>query len=114
VWAVRGSSSVVSPHVLDRRSRAARRGIDRRQRLARDPVADDRADDAQAIAVREALSALPPRQRTALILRYYLDQSVEEAADVMQCAPGTVKAATHQAIASLRRNQHLFTVTERT
>ena len=94
-----------------RRAVADRRA---RQRLARDPVADDRADDAQAVAVREALSTLPPRQRTALILRYYLDQSVDEAADVMQCAPGTVKAATHQAIASLRRNQHLFTVTDRT
>lgn len=84
-----------------------------RRRFAQARVVENSADDAQAIAVRCALSTLPPRQRTALILRYYLDQSVDDAANVMQCAPGTVKAATHQALASLRRNQHLFTTSER-
>jgi RNA polymerase sigma-70 factor (ECF subfamily) len=54
------------------------------------------------LAVRAAVAALPKRQRAALILRYYRDLSVEQAAAELGCRPGTVKALTSQAIASLR------------
>jgi RNA polymerase sigma factor (sigma-70 family) len=55
------------------------------------------------VAVRAAVSALPPRQRAAIVARYYLDLDVAASAELLGCQPGTVKALTHQAIASLRR-----------
>lgn len=54
-------------------------------------------------ALSETLSALPERQREAIILRYFEDLSVEETARAMGCAAGTVKATVHQALRSLRR-----------
>jgi len=60
------------------------------------------ADIADRLVLRQAVAALPPRQRTALILRYYSDLPVAEVAALMRCREGTVKALTHQAIASLR------------
>jgi RNA polymerase sigma factor (sigma-70 family) len=59
-------------------------------------------DIEDALVIRAALLKLPPRQRSAVVLRYYGDLSVDETAEVMDCAPGTVKALTSQAMASLR------------
>lgn len=59
-------------------------------------------DSAAVMAVREAVAALPARQRTAVILRYFEHLTVAETAEVMGCAEGTVKANTHRGIASLR------------
>lgn len=42
-------------------------------------------------AIREAFTKLSPRQKTAVVLRYYLGMSEEEMAASMNCAPGTVK-----------------------
>jgi RNA polymerase sigma-70 factor (sigma-E family) len=54
-------------------------------------------------AVAAALRQLPPRQREAVVLRYYLDLSEEEAAQVMGVARGTVKSATHRGVAAVGR-----------
>jgi RNA polymerase sigma factor (sigma-70 family) len=59
-------------------------------------------DPADVITIRMAVRALPARQRTALVLRYYADLPVDEVAEVMGCAPGTVKALTSQALHKLR------------
>jgi RNA polymerase sigma-70 factor (sigma-E family) len=48
-----------------------------------------------------AIRSLPPRQREALILRYYLDLSEKETAQSMGIRPGTVKSATSRALAAL-------------
>jgi RNA polymerase sigma-70 factor (sigma-E family) len=48
-----------------------------------------------------AVRSLPPRQREALILRYYLDLSEEEIARSMGIRRGTVKSATSRALAAL-------------
>ncbi|HEV2377617.1 MAG TPA: SigE family RNA polymerase sigma factor [Streptosporangiaceae bacterium] len=48
-----------------------------------------------------AIRALPPRQREALVLRYYLDLSEEETARSMGIRRGTVKSATSRALAAL-------------
>jgi RNA polymerase sigma-70 factor, ECF subfamily len=60
-------------------------------------------DHTTAIAIRQAVASLPQRQRTALVLRYYLDFSVSQVALVMDCPEGTVKTLTSKAITSLRR-----------
>lgn len=39
----------------------------------------------------DALANLPPRQRAAIVQRYYLDMSEKEMADALDAPPGTVK-----------------------
>lgn len=49
-----------------------------------------------------ALLALPPRQRAAIVLRYYYDLSEADAAEAMGCAVGTVKSQVSAGLKSLR------------
>jgi RNA polymerase sigma-70 factor (sigma-E family) len=53
--------------------------------------------------VMAAVRRLPPRQREALVLRFYLDLPEEEIAAVMGIGQSTVRSATHRALASLAR-----------
>jgi RNA polymerase sigma-70 factor (sigma-E family) len=48
------------------------------------------------------LRDLPPRQRTAIVLRYWEDLTEAEAARLMGCTVGTVKAATSRGLQRLR------------
>ena len=69
------------------------------------------AESAEAIAMlgeahREVLAALrrlPGRQREAVVLRYYLDMTEEQAAEAMGVSRGTVKSSTSRGIAALAR-----------
>jgi RNA polymerase sigma factor (sigma-70 family) len=66
-------------------------------------VAEEQGSDpAVSMALRDAVGALPRRQRTAVIARYQLDLSITETATAMGCAEGTVRALTAQGTASLR------------
>ncbi|MFY1694301.1 SigE family RNA polymerase sigma factor [Solwaraspora sp. WMMD791] len=49
-----------------------------------------------------ALRALPPRQREAIVLRYYADLSEAQIADAMGVSRGAVKSHTARGIAALR------------
>ena len=70
------------------------------------------ADLDAALDLADALAALPPRQRAAIVLRYYCDLSVEEAASVLSCSPGTIKSQTSRGIESLRRKLDVRPVKE--
>jgi RNA polymerase sigma factor (sigma-70 family) len=50
-----------------------------------------------------AIRKLPDRQREAIVLRFYLDMSAEEAANAMGISRGTVKSTTSRAVAALGR-----------
>ena len=57
-------------------------------------------------ASREVLAALhrlPARQREAVVLRYYLDMTEDQAAQAMRVSRGTVKSATSRGLAALGR-----------
>lgn len=54
-------------------------------------------------AVVAALRTLPPRQREALVLRYYGDMSEAQIADIMGISRGAVKSHTVRGMASLRK-----------
>jgi RNA polymerase sigma factor (sigma-70 family) len=54
-------------------------------------------------AIREAIRALPPRQRDALFLRFYLDLDYASIADVLAIELGTVSATLHAARSNLSR-----------
>jgi RNA polymerase sigma factor (sigma-70 family) len=53
--------------------------------------------------VRRALAALPPRQRAAVVLRYWEDLPVAETAAALGCSEGTVKSQVAKGLGALRR-----------
>ena len=92
-----------------------RRGAERRARRRLEASAVERVhdtDEADALALREAVSRLPRGQRTALVLRYFADLSVADTAALMGCSQGTVKSQTAHAIGALRRHAGLGEPTE--
>ncbi len=64
------------------------------------------ADFADGLAlsaqVRQALQALPQRQRAVLVLRYCADLPEAEVADLLGCSLGTVKMHAHRGLRALR------------
>ncbi|PUA79633.1 SigE family RNA polymerase sigma factor [Nocardioides currus] len=49
-----------------------------------------------------ALQELPPRQRAAIVLRFYEDLTEAQTAEAMDCAVGTVKSQVSAGLAKLR------------
>lgn len=84
-----------------RRMAAERRAY---ARLGTGPESNGGAPDPDDLAVvRRAVRDLPPRQRAVIAWRYFAAFSVDETAEVLGCAPGTVKSLTSKATATLRR-----------
>ncbi len=52
--------------------------------------------------LRRALQALPPRMRTAVVLRFYEDLSEQRTAELMGCSASTVNTQTARGLARLR------------
>jgi RNA polymerase sigma-70 factor (sigma-E family) len=63
-------------------------------------TADDSTDD--RVVLLAALAHVPPRQRACLVLRYFADCSVDEAAAALRCTTGTVKSNTARGLDALR------------
>jgi len=53
--------------------------------------------------VWQAVRRLNPSDQQVIYLRFFLDMPVEEAAQAMQVAPGTVKSRLHRALERLRK-----------
>jgi RNA polymerase sigma-70 factor (sigma-E family) len=60
------------------------------------------ASDVRADLIR-ALASLPARQRVTLVLRFWVDASVNETAQILGCSTGTVKSQTSRALNTLRQ-----------
>lgn len=61
-----------------------------------------REEDAQLAALREAMDALPQRQRTMVVLHYMEGYDVEETARIMRVTKGAVCAGLFRARRALR------------
>jgi RNA polymerase sigma-70 factor, ECF subfamily len=70
--------------------------------LSEIPVADDPDIVLLNDAVREAVLALPERQREVVMLRLIEGLSTAETAKLLRCAEGTVKATLHQVTRKLQ------------
>jgi RNA polymerase sigma-70 factor (sigma-E family) len=81
-----------------------RRGFFRREQVT-DETADRAVDPhgpEDRMVLLQALARVPARQRTALVLRYWEDLSLEEAAQAMKCSVGTVKSQASRGLTQLR------------
>lgn len=63
---------------------------------------DPGEDGARRVTVVTALAKLPPRQRSAVVLRHWEDLSIEQTAEIMGCSEGAVKSQTARGLRSLR------------
>lgn len=57
----------------------------------------------EAAILGQALHQLPPADREVIILRFFLELSEQECADVLGIARGTVKSRQHRALERLRQ-----------
>jgi RNA polymerase sigma-70 factor (sigma-E family) len=64
---------------------------------------DMSASVAERTEVEAALAQLPPGQRAAVVLRYYLDMSESQVAEVLGAPIGTVRSHTARGVARLRQ-----------
>jgi RNA polymerase sigma-70 factor (ECF subfamily) len=67
------------------------------------PESGDRPDHSARLDVQTAVRRLARRQRTAVVLHYYLGLSAAETAQVMSCSVGTVKSTLSDARAQLKK-----------
>jgi RNA polymerase sigma-70 factor (sigma-E family) len=63
-------------------------------------VETDRPED--RVDLQRALSALPRRQRAAVVLRYWDDLDVVAVAGILGCAPGMVKSLSSRGLENMR------------
>ncbi len=78
----------------------------RRRRRERRVAGTIRLDQAAALGADElfdALRVLPARQRAALVLRFYEDQSEAAIAATLGCRPGTVASLIHRGLEGLKK-----------
>jgi len=69
---------------------------------ARGAAAADGPDHGRRDELRVALSALPARQRAAVVLRYYADLSEHQAGEALGCSEAAVRSMVARAMETLR------------
>ncbi|HET6214547.1 MAG TPA: SigE family RNA polymerase sigma factor [Micromonosporaceae bacterium] len=67
-----------------------------------EPAADRTGEFDQRDEMLRRIAALPPKQRAAIALRYYDGLSDPEIADLLGCAPATVRSHCARALNALR------------
>jgi len=99
--------AIVNLHTSSVRHRIVEREWLRREgpRVARETASQ--ADVGGRTDLWNALTTLPPRQRAALVLRYYEDLSERDTADVLGCSLAAVKSLVARGSEALRA--HLST-----
>ena len=77
----------------------------RRRRVTEVPLGDWEREGAheQATVLGVGLDELTHKERAVIVLRYHLDLTEQQTADMLNIAVGTVKSTTHRALGKLRR-----------
>ena len=90
--------------LVNRQRSLLRRAAVEARSLARSrPAEAPPAGTERAMVLWEAVQALPPRQRAVRVLRYREDLTEAEVARLLGVPVGTVKSASHRALARLRQ-----------
>ncbi|WP_229071019.1 SigE family RNA polymerase sigma factor [Actinoplanes sp. DH11] len=95
-WRRRGSRDVPVPAVADRPR-----------------VTDEAAEVAGRDEMWRLVCALPKRQRTVVVLRYYEDLDDNAIAAILDCSTGTVRTHAKRALTALRRRRDELTGADR-
>ena len=96
---------LVNAHVSWRRRRSSRELPDGGERMERADRADIGAEAADRDAMWRLIRGLPPKQRVTIVLRFYEDLDDAAIAEVLGCAPATVRTHTMRALATLRLSE---------
>jgi RNA polymerase sigma-70 factor (sigma-E family) len=110
-WTRLADTSNALPYVRSAVLNRCRDALRQRARVHGQRASPEEGASAEAIVlvseenqrVLTAIRRLPDRQREALVLRFYLDMSIEETARAMGISGGTVKSATSRAVTALGR-----------
>jgi RNA polymerase sigma-70 factor (sigma-E family) len=90
-----------------RRRAVERSHLERRTAELREGHTD--RDVAAYESMRSALLTLPPRQRAAIVLRYYEDLHESQIADLLRCRPATVRSLVARGLEALRQVPEVMT-----
>jgi RNA polymerase sigma factor (sigma-70 family) len=85
-----------------RRNKVERRFLVREGARLRTSSVDESHTFGERDRLQRALYRLPPRQRAALVFRFYADMSIDETAQNMGCSVGAVKSLTSRGLHELR------------
>jgi RNA polymerase sigma-70 factor (sigma-E family) len=95
---------LANQHVSWWRSRRRERLTDQTPEIV---IGDATASRATSDLLRDGVRSLPPRQRAAIVFRYYEDLDDAAIADALGCSVGTVRSQISRALASLRERCEL-------
>lgn len=73
-----------------------------------EPVPQEAArDNDDRVMLMAALLSLPSRQRSVVVLRFWLDMTETQVAEALGCSVGNVKSQASRALATLRARADL-------
>jgi RNA polymerase sigma-70 factor (sigma-E family) len=98
---------LVNAHVSWRRKRSSGEVVNGAERVERADRADIGAEAADRDAVWRLITRLPPKQRITIVLRFYEDLDDVAIAEILGCAPATVRTHTMRALAALRQHAEI-------
>lgn len=107
-WLSRVGINLANSHF--RRRAAERRATERLRSLPNETFLYP--DDAGAMSVRAAVSALPRRQREVLVLRFYADLPFAQIAELLGMPEPTVKSLARRSLLKLRDESGLVDLKE--
>lgn len=102
-WAHRVAINLVASHY--RRRVVARRALSKLRGGTEMSYMDP--DTPVSLAIRRAIATLPHRQKTVIVLRYYVGLSVNEVAEATGIPPNTVKTSCRRALLALRGSREI-------
>ncbi len=94
----------IAMNVAIDRIRETEKLIELKGDLSIESVSDPIIKKEEKEKLQEALEKLPPKQRTALLLKIYGELTYSEIAKAMNLSEGAIKAHIHQALKKLKEN----------